>query len=217
MLYGGNTPEAMIAGDFVISTLIIEKKKSLDVVQGKFYLAEPHCLLFETSSPVHQLMKIRYDTTEIYYPEEAKLFRIVYKKGVPDENLSLTDIFNTDIEKALHDAGLRVDKFFNKGDTVFMNWSGHSPGSVTTARVNDNLVLCRTKGKNWSLDLEMRNYRNLNGKSYPEHMRSIVKTKGFEKIEELRLGDVKTGITLPDVFFENWCTIPGIVLKAVDW
>ncbi len=203
--------------DFTLTTTVVDNKKTAEVVRGKLYLLEGPVVSFETTSPVNQLMRVTRDTTDIYYPKENKLFRIISKSSLPGANSSVSKVFDMDIEKQLHDAGLRVERSFKKGDTTLMRWGASNSPEAITGRIGDDLVVFRTSGKGWAVELQLRDYRKIGDKRYPHHLRSIVTKPGLKKTEELRLENSKLNTPLPARFDEDWAKYQGVEIKTVEW
>lgn len=207
----------LFKSDFTLTTTTFEKKKTVEVVRGKLYLVEGPVILFETSSPVNQLMRIRHDTTDIYYPEENKLFVLISKGNIPGKNTSISGVLELNIEKELHDAGFRVERPFKKGDTTLLRWQAPDQPGIITGSIGEDLVILRTSGKGWAVELQFRDYRQIGGKRYPLHLRSIVTKPGIKKMEELRLEKPLLDAPLPDGYREDWTKREGVEIKTVEW
>ena len=142
-------------------------------------------------------MWIKRDTTDIYYPEEKRLIRILSKNTLPTSNTTLTRLLNFDLEHRLHLAGFTTLKATYKDDTVFHYWEKQNFPEVVTGTIGDDLVLYRTKGRGWNFELKLWDYESLEGKRYPHFLRSRVTAGGVTKTEELRLMNIQPHKNLP--------------------
>ena len=215
-LYSTNVKECTLKADFSLTTVITERTTTTNVVKGNLYMLEGHVLLFEVSSPVSQLMWIKQDTVDIYYPDEKKLFRIISRDTLPAQNTSVSKLFNFDFEHQLHTAGFKVTKSENKGDTLLLHWKRQNLPEIITGTIGEDFVLYRTRGRGWSLEIKLWDYRSIDGKRYPHFMRSTVTKDRFTKIEKLRLAHIETNQPLPRHLVDF--KVPSDAeIKIVEW
>lgn len=172
--------------------------------------------MFEVFSPVSQLMWIKQDTVDIYYPEEKKLFRIISTDTLPTQNTSVSHMFNLDFEHQLHTAGFKVTKSENKGDTLLLYWKKQNLPEIITGSIGEDFVLYRTSGRGWSLEVKLWDYRNIDGKRYPHLMRSKLKKGKLTRIEELRLKEVEVDVALPS-YLADFKIPKDAEVKIVEW
>jgi len=197
--------ECQLQAEFTLSTITKHSNfTSKEVVTGHIYLLEEPMILFEVSSPITQLMWIKRDTVDIYYPEEHKLFRIISRDSLPSQKTTIPHILNLDLEHQLHLAGLRIKKEERKGDTTFLHWQvnpndSHNakPSEIITGRVGEDLVVYRVKSKGIKIEFQFREYTTLEGKRYPTHLRSVVRNKREVRIESLHLKRIRVNTSLP--------------------
>lgn len=207
---------AVFSADFTLSTSITDSKTTREVVRGNLYSLENSMLIFEVSSPVNQLMWIKKDTVDIYYPEEKKLFRILTRDTLPTANTSVSHFLSYDLEYRLHRAGFVTLKAIYKGDTVFHYWEKKGFPEIVTGSVEDDLVLYRSSGRGWSLEFKTWDYRQVEGKRYPHFLRSTVTKGRVKRVEELRLANIQLNRPLPGHLAAS--NIPGDTeVKIVEW
>ena len=211
-----NSNHCSLTANFTLTTIIQERSTTTEVVKGSLYLLDGPVMLFEVSSPVSQLMWIKQDTVDIYYPDEKKLFRIISRDTLPAQNTSVSKLFNLDFEHQLHAAGFKVTKSENKGDTLLLHWKKQNLPEIITGTIGEDFVLYRTRGRGWSLEIKFWDYRSIDGKRYPHFMRSTVTKGRFTKTEELRLANIETNQPLPQHLAEF--KIPSDAeIKIVEW
>lgn len=219
LLQSANSRECALKADFTLETIITERTTTTEVVKGSLYMLEGPVLLFEVLSPVSQLMWIKTDTVDIYYPEEKKLFRIISRDTLPTRNTSVSHMFNLDFEHQLHAAGFKVTKSENKGDTLLLHWNNpevRASTEIVTGSIGENFVLYRTSGRGWSLEVKLWDYRNIDGKRYPHLMRSKLKKGKLTRIEELRLKEVEVDVALPS-YLADFKIPKDAEVKIVEW
>ncbi len=214
-----NTTESLLRAEFTLTTTLTERTTDTEVVKGNLYLLTGPVVLFQVSSPVNQLMWVRRDTTDIYYPEEHKLFRIVSRDTLPTSNSTVPQLFNLDFEHQLHATGFKVTKSENKGDTLLLHWNNpevRASPEIVTGSIGKDFVLYRTSGRGWSLEVKLWDYRSIDGKRYPHFMRSTVTKGRFTKTEELRLAHIQMNQSLPRHLAEF--VIPeDAEIKITEW
>jgi len=189
-----------LQAQFTLTTRRTQHTTTTEVAKGNLYSLKGQVLLFEVSSPVHQLMWIKKDTLDIYYPGEKKLFRIISTDTLPTQNTSVSRMFNLDFEHQLHAAGFKVTKSENKGDTLLLHWNNpevRASPEIVTGSIGEDFVLYRACGRGWNLEVKLWDYRGIDGKRYPHFMRSTVTKGRFTKTEELRLAHIQTNQPLP--------------------
>jgi hypothetical protein len=217
----------LLQGQFILSTVIIDKSTTKDVVKGNLYVVNEQVLLFEVSDPVNQLMWFKPDTVDIYYPEERKLFRILSHDTLPTRNTTISGVLNMDFEHQLHLAGLKVYKARRSADTIMFYWefkqssrntsrnTSRTP-EIVTGRIGEDLVLYRAQVKGLKIEFQLGKYETLDTKRYPSFLRSVVEQGKMKKIEELRLSGVKTNTPLPKHLADF--KIPAdATVKTVEW
>ncbi len=201
---------------FTLTTRRTQRTTTTEVAKGNLYSLKGQVLLFEVSSPVHQLMWIKKDTLDIYYPEEKKLFRIISRDTLPTSNSTVPQLFNFDFEHQLHAAGFKVTKSENKEDTLLLHWKKQNLPEIITGSIGENFVLYRTSGRGWNLEVKLWDYRSIDGKRYPHFMRSTVTKGRFTKTEELRLAHIETNQPLPRHLVDF--KVPSDAeIKIVEW
>ncbi len=209
-----------IAADFTLSTVTADKgRMNMEVVRGKLYICYEPIVIFDVCEPLNQIMWIKPDTTDIYYPDENKLFRLLTNDSLPTQKTTIPQILDFDYERNLHRAGFKVNKSENKGDTLLLYW--YHPKytnlpKVITGSIDESFVLYRTSGKGWSIEFQLRGYEELNGKLIPHHLRSIVKKGKFLRTEELRLENIKTNTPLSSRL-SNYKIPKDAETKVIDW
>lgn len=214
-----NTTESLLRAEFTLTTTLTERTTDTEVVRGNLYLLAGPVVLFQVSSPVNQLMWVRRDTTDIYYPEERKLFRIISSDTLPRHHSTISQLFNFDFEYQLHAAGFKVTKSENKGDTLLLHWKNpevRASTEIVTGSIGENFVLYRTSGRGWSLEVKLWDYRNIDGKRYPHLMRSKLKKGKLTRIEELRLKEVEVDVALPS-YLADFKIPKDAEVKIVEW
>jgi hypothetical protein len=194
------------SGEFTLTTTVSERTADTEVVSGKLYTLEEPSVIFEVLSPIKQLMWVKRDTTEIYYPDEKKFFRIISTDTLLTTNSNVTQLFNFDLEHQLHLIGFKTFKAMYNGDTVFHYWEKENYPKVVTGTIGDDLVIYQTSERGWSLEFSLWDYRNIDGKRYPHSMRSTVKIGKNSRSEELHLEAVQRNQPLPKYLAE--LTIP---------
>ena len=211
-----NTTESLLRAEFTLTTTLTERTTDTEVVRGNLYLLTGPVVLFQVSSPVNQLMWVRRDTTDIYYPEEHKLFRIISSDTLPNHHSTISQLFNFDFEHQLHAAGFKVTKSENKGDTLLLHWKRQNLPEIVTGSIGEDFVLYRAGGRGWNLEVKLWDYRSIDGKRYPHFMRSTVTTGRFTKTEELRLANIETNQPLPRHLVDF--KVPSDAeIKIVEW
>ncbi len=129
-----------LTGDF---TRVYESTETTDSVSGKFYYTSPNQIFFEINYPLHQIMRIVDNLTEIYYPESKVGFILESTNPVvlplipglmsairPDYGLSVL--------------GFKLEDQKMEGDTLLTFWV-HSKfpekvGRFTVAQAHDRLI-----------------------------------------------------------------------------
>ncbi|TKJ42666.1 hypothetical protein CEE36_07130 [candidate division TA06 bacterium B3_TA06] len=219
VLLAVNPSYTELQAQFTLTTIFTQRSTRKEVVKGNLYAPKEGVLLFEVSSPVHQLMWIKKDTLDIYYPEEKKLFRIISRDTLPTSNSIAPQLFNLDFEHQLHAAGFKVTKSENKGDTLLLHWNNpevRASTEIVTGSIGENFVLYRTSGRGWSLEVKLWDYRNVDGKRYPHLMRSKLKKGKLTRIEELRLKEVEVDVALPS-YLADFKIPKDAEVKIVEW
>jgi outer membrane lipoprotein-sorting protein len=216
--------QCLLSSQFTLSTITVDKTTTKEVVKGNLYVVDEQMVLFEVSSPVNQLMWIKRDTVDIYYPDKQKLFRILSHDTLPTQNTAISGVLNMDLERQLHLAGLKVLKAEKSADTFLFYWefkeisrNSRKMPEIVTGRIGQDFVLYRTQTKGFKLEFQLGKYETISGgKRYPSFLRSTVQQGKTKRIEELRLKGVKTNASLPDHLVDF--KIPqDAEIKIVEW
>ena|GEM_PF-1873758 len=211
-----------LSADFILATVTKERGSTdKEVVRGELYVMESGTVIFSVSTPVNQIMWLKRDTTDIYYPDEKKLFRILSKDSLPDRNTNVSRLLGFDFENQLHKAGLKVEQTEKRGDTTVLIWAFVKKPTkinieIETGRIADDLVLYRTRAKGTKLEFQFRDFRIADDRRVPHHIRSMFISRKFSKIEDLRLESINTDVVLPDNLIVT--QFPGNTeIKIVNW
>ncbi|MBN2379230.1 hypothetical protein JXM67_05455 [candidate division WOR-3 bacterium] len=211
-----------LAADFTLATVTKERNTTeKEVVRGDLYVMEAGTVIFAVSSPVNQIMWLKKDTTDIYYPLEGKLFRILTRDSLPDKNTNVSRFIGIDFENQLHKAGLKVKKTESRGDTILLYWTfKQAPTNldieIETGRIGEDLVLYRSSAKGNKLEFQFRDFRIAGGKRVPHHLRSMFISRKFSRIEDLRLGKIQTDASLPQSL-DGFEFPEDTEIKIVEW
>lgn len=211
-----NTGPCLLQSQFTLSTTTVNRTTTREVVQGNLYSLENSVVIFEVSSPVNQLMWLKKDTVDIYYPEENKLFRILTRDTLPGANTSVSRFLNYDLEHRLHRAGFVTLKATYKADTVFHHWEKKGFPEIITGNVDEDLVLFRSSGRGWSLEFKTWDHREIEGKRYPHFLRTTVTRGRTKRVEELRLASILLNRPLPERL-AGFSIPPDAEVKRVEW
>jgi hypothetical protein len=217
----------LLQSQFTLSTIMINKSTTKEVVKGNLYVVNERVLIFEVSDPVNQLMWFKPDTVDIYYPDEKKLFRILSHDTLPTQKTSISGVFNMDFEHQLHLAGLKVYKARRSADTIMFYWefkqasrntsrNTRNTPEIVTGRIGEDFVLYRTQTKGLKIEFQLGKYETLGAKRYPSFLRSVVEQGRMKKIEELRLAGVKTDAPLPN-YLADFRIPADATIKTVQW
>jgi hypothetical protein len=217
-----STDHCLVQSSFTLTNITIDKGNTeKEVIRGNLYLLDDPAILFEVTSPLSQLMWIKRDTTDIYYPDENKFFRILSHDTLPTTSTTVSQMMNFDFEHRLHEAGLKIVSVNMIGDTLFFHWEPKKKTlvkfpEIVTGSIGDNLVVYRGKGKGWSLELKLADYVRLKGRRTPLFMRSKLVKGKLTRIEELRLADAATDKSLPE-HLRDYPIPEDAETKVVEW
>lgn len=217
-----NAEDCLVQSSFTLTNITVDKGDTeKEVVRGNLYLLDDPAILFEVTSPVNQLMWIKRDTTDIYYPDENKFFRILSHDTLPTTSTTVSQMMSFDFERRLHEAGLKIVSVNMVADTLFFHWEPKKKSivkfpDIVTGSIGDNLVIYRGEGKGWSLELKLAEYVRLKGRPVPLFMRSKLTKGKLTRIEELRLADAETDSPLP-AHLQDYKIPSDAETKVVEW
>ena len=129
-----------LTGNF---TRVYESTETSDSISGKFYYTSPNQIFFEVTYPLHQIMRIVDNLTEIYYPDSKKGFVL---ESTNPMVLPLIPGLMSAIrpDYGLSVLGFKLEDQKMDGDTLLTFWI-HSKfpekvGRFTVAQANDRLI-----------------------------------------------------------------------------
>lgn len=211
------TPEyATLQTNFTLTTIIVDNTTRIDVVRGRLYIIDNQSQLFEVTTPLHQLMWVKKDTVDIYYPDENKFFRILSHDTLPSQTTQISQVFNISLEHQLYRAGFDIIRTETSHDTLFFHWEKNGMPKVTTGVINDDLVVYRSSGLGWAIEFKFWDYRNVGGNRYPHMLRSMIKSGRVVKTEQIQFIEMQRNQPIPQHLSE--LTIPDDVeIKITEW
>lgn len=181
---------------------IVESSTNVDTVRGELYFISPGKIYIDVTFPLHQIMTIEGNITNIYYPELEKAFQLESKNPVLLPVVTgLMGAIRPDY--GLTEFGFEIYKQKMYGDTLVTYWSHPKAedkiGSFKLVQYNDLLIfaLYESQDSFSQTKTSFSDYISVNGTLFPSLMVTDINSLQRNATEKLFLKDLKVNLTIP--------------------